>query len=92
MYESSSTVGLLKLPKAWSTGSSIMPNKRNPDVPELTRAKMSRVISTANEGLNLTRAVIHSYGSDLHELKRTFLTSIDETNACLDVLLRLSKG
>jgi argininosuccinate lyase len=60
---------LLKLSRSWSTGSSIMPNKRNPDIPELTRAKMSRVIGAANEGLNLVRVVMHSYGTDLHELK-----------------------
>jgi argininosuccinate lyase len=92
IYESSSAVGMLKLSKAWSTGSSIMPNKRNPDIPELVRAKMARVISAANEGLNLVRTVTHSYGSDLHELKRTVLVSLNETNACLDVLTPFTEG
>ena len=69
-----------------------MPNKRNPDVPELTRAKMARVIGCANEGLNLVRSVMHSYGSDLHELKRTYLTSAGELAAVLEVLPSLVKG
>jgi argininosuccinate lyase len=86
IYQSSSSVGLLKLSKSWSTGSSIMPNKRNPDIPELTRAKMSRVIGAANEGLNLVRVVMHSYGTDLHELKWMLMTSMDEISSCLDVL------
>ena len=92
IYESSNTVGLLKLSKAWSTGSSIMPNKRNPDVPELTRAKMSRVIGAANEGLNLVRPVMHSYGTDLHELKWTLMTSFDEISSCLEVLPPFVEG
>ncbi len=86
MFESSSAIGLMKLAPDWSTGSSIMPNKRNPDIPELVRAKMARVIAAQNEGANLVRAVVHSYGSDLHELKRTFLTATSEMAASLDVL------
>lgn len=92
MYWSSSAVQVLKLPYDWSTGSSIMPNKRNPDVPELSRGKMARVISAANEGLILTRSVTPSYGSDLHELKRTFLTANDELRRCLIILKPFTLG
>lgn len=85
LYYSSTAVGLFKLPPNWSTGSSIMPNKRNPDVPELSRAKCARIISLANEGANLVKCVNTSYGSDLHELKTTLITSYSELNACLTV-------
>lgn len=87
MYWSSSGVQLLQLPYNWSTGSSIMPNKRNPDIPELVRAKMARVIGQAQEGLMLVRSVTPSYGSDLHELKRTFLIAHDELLPCLNILV-----
>lgn len=92
MYWSSTGVGVLKLPKDWSTGSSIMPNKRNPDIPELVRARMSRVISASNAGMILVRSVVPSYGSDLHELKRTFLMAVDELKACLSILVPFTAG
>lgn len=86
MFWSSSGIKLLKLPYDWSTGSSIMPNKRNPDVPELVRAKMARVMTKAQEGLTLLRSVTPSYGSDIHELKRTFISSQTELWHCLEIL------
>ncbi len=92
LFWSSSGIKVLQLPHDWSTGSSIMPNKRNPDVPELVRAKMARVITAAQEGLVLMRSVTPSYGSDIHELKRTFLTSLDELRACLTVLTPFTAG
>ncbi len=92
MYWSSTGIGVLKLPKDWSTGSSIMPNKRNPDVPELIRARMARVISASNSGMILVRSVVPSYGSDLHELKRTFLMAVDELKACLTIVVPFTFG
>lgn len=92
MYWSSSGIKLMKLPYDWSTGSSIMPNKRNPDVPELVRAKMSRVLMAASSGLVLMRSVTPSYGSDIHELKRTVMSSLDETRMCLRVLAPFIEG
>lgn len=86
MFWSSSGIKLLKLPYDWSTGSSIMPNKRNPDVPELVRAKMARVMNKAQEGLTLMRSVTPSYGSDIHELKRTFISAHTELWHCLEIL------
>jgi argininosuccinate lyase len=92
MYWASSGIKVMKLPFDWSTGSSIMPNKRNPDVPELVRAKMARVMAAAQEGLTLMRSVTPSYGSDIHELKRTFLTAHGELQACLLVLAPFTLG
>jgi argininosuccinate lyase len=82
---SSTSVGLIKLPKAWSTGSSIMPNKRNPDVPELARGKSAHLIAAATNGLALMKAVPTSYGSDLHELKGVYMRALDEASHCLSI-------
>ena len=85
MYWSATPVGLIKLPPRWSTGSSIMPNKRNPDVPELTRARSAHMIAAQADGFILMRTVPTSYGSDLHELKKVIMRSLDEATACLSV-------
>jgi len=86
MYWSSSGIGVMKLPVDWSTGSSIMPNKRNPDVPELVRAKMARVMTAPQEAGMLMRSVTPSYGSDIHELKRTFMYAYSELMSSLFIL------
>lgn len=85
IYWSSTSVGLLQLPKDWSTGSSIMPNKRNPDVPELIRAKSAHILGAANEGAALMKGVPTSYASDLHELKGVYMRAFDELRASLKV-------
>ncbi|MGB4100519.1 MAG: argininosuccinate lyase [Alphaproteobacteria bacterium] len=85
IYWASTPVGLMKLPKAWSTGSSIMPNKRNPDVPELTRGRGAHVLGALTDGFALVRTVPTSYGSDLHELKKTLMNATDEIQACLNI-------
>ncbi len=85
IYWSSTAVGLVKLPKDWSTGSSIMPNKRNPDVPELTRGKSAHVIAAATNAHALVKALPTSYDSDLHELKGVYLRAFDQLGECLAV-------
>ncbi len=83
IHWSSTAVGLVHLPHDWSTGSSIMPNKRNPDIAELARARSARVISLAHEAHAILASVPTSYGSDLHELKKTFMMASDEIEAIL---------
>ena len=89
IYWSSSNIGLITLPKDWSTGSSIMPNKRNPDVLELIRAKASRLVARDGEGKNIVKGFGNSYGSDLHELKKTLLSALDEVIPCLKLLTHM---
>lgn len=86
IYWASSPVGLIKLPPNWSTGSSIMPNKRNPDVCELTRAKSAHVIAAATNAQILIKGLPTSYNSDMHELKRTYIYSYHELEKCLKIL------
>ena len=92
MFWSSTPVGVLQLPNEYSTGSSIMPNKRNPDVLELVRAKMARVMSYSQEGSMIVKAVVPSYGTDLHELKRTFILSFRELTNSLKILSPFISG
>ncbi|MFH1829853.1 MAG: argininosuccinate lyase [Pseudomonadota bacterium] len=92
IYWSSTPVGLVVLPKNYSTGSSIMPNKRNPDVAEITRAKASRIIAAASEAHFLVKSVPTSYGSDLHELKKTFVGAKTELTSCLEIMVPFIEG
>jgi len=92
IYWSSTAVGLVVLPKELSTGSSIMPNKRNPDVPEIVRAKSARLISLAAEAHSILKSVPTSYGSDLHELKRTYVLAEKELAASLRILVPFVDG
>tara|TARA_Y100001960_G_C14770419_1_gene879639 strand:+ start:2559 stop:3923 length:1365 start_codon:yes stop_codon:yes gene_type:complete len=83
IYWASTPVELLNLSKRWSTGSSIMPNKRNPDVQELTRGKASHIIGAYTDAISLVKTVPTSYGSDLHESKQVFMRGFDELNAII---------
>ncbi len=83
--------GFVNLPDAFCTGSSIMPQKKNPDLLELVRAKTGRVyghlmaLMTTLKGLPLT------YNKDLQEDKEALFDSVDTTEQCLIVLTRLLK-
>ena len=82
----------VSLPKEWSTGSSIMPNKRNPDVAELIRAKSAQVIGDANSAQILLKGLATSYSSDLHELKRIYLSALSTLKECLFIFPKFIAG
>ena len=63
-----------------------MPNKRNPDIAELTRAKAAHVIGAQTNGYALLKGLPTSYDSDLHEMKTVVLRAFDELTSCLDIL------
>jgi argininosuccinate lyase len=86
IFYSSGAVGVIKLPRAWSTGSSMMPNKRNPDVLELSRGRVSRIIGLCQSGSHLIKSVSLSYGSELHELKKTLLMVHGEIHEVVSIL------
>ena len=85
IYWASAPVGLIKLSPDWSTGSSIMPNKRNPDVAELARAKAGLWIGSATGILSVVKALPTSYASDLHETKVPYLQTFHEMKLTLQV-------
>jgi len=64
---SSQEYGFVQLPEAYSTGSSAMPQKKNPDLLELTRGKAARVIGAANGLMILTKGLPLAYNKDLQE-------------------------
>ncbi len=77
--------GFLKLPDAYTTGSSIMPQKRNPDVLELIRGKSARVIADVQQILTLLKGLPLAYNRDLQEDKLAFFDAADTVYACLEL-------
>ena len=77
--------GFIKLPDAYTTGSSIMPQKRNPDVLELIRGKSARVIGDVTQILTLLKGLPLAYNRDLQEDKLAFFDAIDTVTACVEL-------
>jgi argininosuccinate lyase len=77
--------GFLKLPDAYTTGSSIMPQKRNPDVLELIRGKSARVIADVQQILTLLKGLPLAYNRDLQEDKVAFFDAYDTVQTCLEL-------
>ena len=84
--------GLLKLPEAFCTGSSIMPQKINPDVLELIRGKTARTIGNLQTLLVLVKGLPLSYNRDLQEDKPPLMDSFDAVRASLEVAAPLVDG
>jgi argininosuccinate lyase len=83
---SSFEFGFVRLGEAWSTGSSIMPQKRNPDAAELVRGKVGRVYGSLTSLLTLVKALPLAYNRDLQEDKHALFQAVDTTMACTRVL------
>jgi argininosuccinate lyase len=77
------------LPAAFCTGSSIMPQKRNPDVLELIRAKASTVLGQAITVASIIKALPGGYNRDLQETKEPFIEGLRTTRASLRILAAL---
>ncbi len=80
------------LPAAFCTGSSIMPQKRNPDVLELVRGKASKVMASVSCVAELIRGAPSGYNRDLQEAKGPFMRGINITRSSLRVMTRLVAG
>lgn len=77
--------GFIELGEDVSTGSSMMPQKKNPDSLELIRGKTARVIGNMNALFTLMKALPLTYSRDMQEDKPPIFNSIDETGLCLEV-------
>ena len=75
----------LALPDAICTGSSIMPQKKNPDVLELIRGRSARVVGALNTLLVLVKGLPLAYNRDLQEDKAPLFDAFDTVDACLDL-------
>jgi len=79
----SQNFGFIKLPDAFTTGSSIMPHKKNPDVFELTRAKCNKIQNLPQQISSITNNLPSGYFRDLQIIKEVFLPSFGELLDCL---------
>ncbi|MBX7165106.1 MAG: argininosuccinate lyase [Pirellulales bacterium] len=82
---STTEFGFLKLPQAFCTGSSIMPQKINPDVLELTRGRTARVYAALQSLLVLVKGLPLAYNRDLQEDKLPVFDAFDTVAACLEL-------
>jgi len=78
--------GFVTLKDNCSTGSSIMPQKKNPDVPELVRGKTGRVFGHLQGLLVLLKGLPLAYNKDLQEDKEALFDGVDTTRACLEAM------
>lgn len=75
--------GFFTLPDAFSTGSSIMPQKRNPDAAELIRAKTGRIIGALNGLMIVMKGLPLAYSKDMQEDKEGVFNGLDSLSLCL---------
>ncbi len=84
--------GFVSLPTAFTTGSSIMPQKRNPDVFELVRGRSAVAQAALNEVLGITHKLPSGYQRDLQLIKAPLFRGIDSCLQTLDVLPAAIEG
>ena len=89
---SSQNFGFIKLPDALTTGSSIMPHKKNPDVFELVRARCNKIQGVPNTVRLITGNLPSGYFRDLQILKEVFFPVFNEMDDCLDIVEYAIKG
>ncbi len=89
---SSAEFGLVEIDDAYATGSSIMPQKKNPDVAELVRGKTGRVYGNLMGILTTMKALPLSYNRDMQEDKEGFFDTVDTLLASLEVFAGLVRG
>jgi argininosuccinate lyase len=83
---SSSEFGFVELADAYSTGSSLMPQKKNPDVPEIVRGKSGRAIGNLVSLLTVVKGLPLTYNRDLQEDKEPLFDSVDTLRDSLEVM------
>ena len=88
----SSEFRFVSLPDAFSTGSSLMPQKKNPDACELLRGKSARLQGNLHTLLTLVKGLPMTYNRDLQEDKPPVFDSFDQASMCADVLEGTVRG
>jgi len=81
----------VEMDDAYSTGSSIMPQKKNPDIAELVRGKCGRVYGGLNALLTVMKALPLAYNKDMQEDKEAIFDAVDTVNMCLPVFTQMIK-
>src|SRR5699024_1328530 len=83
---SSQPYSFVRIDDKYSTGSSIMPQKKNPDMAELIRAKAARLIANTNQSMVMMKGLPLAYSKDMQEDKEGIFESIDTTRAMLKIM------
>ena len=86
---SSQEFGFIEMDDKYTTGSSIMPQKKNPDIAELIRGKTGGVTGNLVTMLMMTKGLPLSYNRDLQEDKSPVMLSLDTVNTCLNMMARV---
>lgn len=89
---SSEEFGFCELPDAWSSGSSIMPQKKNPDAAELLRGKAPRVVAHLSAMHGVMHALALTYNKDLQEDKEHLFDAVDTITLCLSAAKGMVAG
>lgn len=85
-------IGFIRLPEQLTTGSSIMPQKRNPDAAELVRGKVGRVTGVLVQMLTLLKALPLAYAKDLQEDKEQTFMVAETMDLCLSAIIAMVAG
>lgn len=85
----SSEFSFIELDDAYSTGSSIMPQKKNPDIAELVRGKTGRVYGSLITLLTMMKSLPLAYNKDMQEDKEAIFDSVDTVKLCLSVFTHM---
>jgi argininosuccinate lyase len=86
---STSEFGFITLADAFATGSSIMPQKKNPDIPEIVRGKTGRVFGSLMALLTLMKSLPMAYNRDMQEDKEPLFDAVDTLKACLHINVQM---
>ncbi|MEM4389607.1 MAG: argininosuccinate lyase [Candidatus Micrarchaeia archaeon] len=86
---SSPELGFVELPEEYCTGSSIMPQKKNPDALELIRGRAARVAGNLSSLLAIQKGLPSGHNADTQETKRLAMDSLATTLACLHILTEI---
>ncbi len=85
----SSEFGFMELDDAFATGSSIMPQKKNPDIAELVRGKTGRVYGSLVTLLTVMKGLPLAYNKDMQEDKEAIFDSLDNVKLCLEIFSKM---
>ncbi len=88
----SAQFGFIELPDAYCTGSSIMPQKKNPDMPELVRGKSGRIVGGLVAMLVTLKSLPLAYNKDMQEDKGAVFDALDQLQGCLAIFTAMLPG
>lgn len=91
IFWSSLEFNFIELDDAFATGSSIMPQKKNPDAPELVRGKCGRIYGNLIASLTMLKGLPLAYNKDMQEDKEMIFDSIDTYKNCMQIFIEMIK-